>query len=174
MGIVNHSSGIARRALSSSPVRALTSSLIAIYRVSDRLISFCRARALFPDNPDLICHRTTEVKFPRNISCGRNVVIGTHCSLGAHSSITIGNNVRLSRGVVIETAGLDFSSRQPPYDHVSRQVIIEDGVWIGAHAIVLGGVTIGRGAIVAAGAVVSRSVGTGEVVAGVPARTVVR
>lgn len=49
-------------------------------------------------------------------------------------------------------------------------IVIEDGVWIGAHATILPGVTVGRGAIVAAGAVVTQDVKAHTLVGGVPAR----
>ena len=50
-----------------------------------------------------------------------------------------------------------------------QDVIIEDGVWIGAGAIILGGVKLGAHSIVATGSVVSRNVAPCEVVGGVPA-----
>lgn len=52
---------------------------------------------------------------------------------------------------------------------IGKEVVIEDDVWIGAHATILKGVRIGRGAVVGAGAVVTRSVPEYSVVAGVPA-----
>lgn len=39
-----------------------------------------------------------------------------------------------------------------------RRVIIEDGVWIGARAIILPGRRIGKGAVIAAGFVITRDV----------------
>ena len=51
-------------------------------------------------------------------------------------------------------------------------VIVEDGVLIGANAVVIEGVHIGEGAVVAAGAVVIEDVPAGAVVAGSPARIV--
>ena len=38
------------------------------------------------------------------------------------------------------------------------KIIIDDDVWIGAHAIILSGVHIGQGAIIAAGSVVAKDV----------------
>src|SRR5688572_13672435 len=104
-----------------------------------------------------VCHWTSELKYPENISLGDGVVIGTNVSIGAHSPIRIGNRVRISTDVIIESAGLDFNDAHPPYSHVSHPIVIEDGVWIGARAIILGGVTIGCYSVVAAGAVVTRS-----------------
>jgi putative colanic acid biosynthesis acetyltransferase WcaF len=118
-----------------------------------------------------VCHWSAELKHPENLVLGRQVVIGVNATLGAHSTITLGDHVRISKDVVIETAGLDFSGT-PPYPHVSAPIVIGEGAWIGTRAIVLGGLTIGPRAIVAAGSVVTKDVPAGAVVAGVPARLV--
>ena len=59
-------------------------------------------------------------------------------------------------------------------DHILRPLVIQDDVWIGAHACIPGGVTIGQGAIVAAGAVVVKDVEARSIVGGVPARVIGR
>lgn len=51
------------------------------------------------------------------------------------------------------------------------RVKIGNRCWIGAKATILKGVELGDGCVVAAGAVVTRSVASGETVAGVPARS---
>lgn len=82
---------------------------------------------------------------------GRNVVVNTaavvehDCSVGDHAFI--GPGVVLAGGVVVG-----------------------EGAFIGVGAIVLPGVSLGAGAVVAAGAVVRSDVGSGTVVAGMPAR----
>ena len=87
-----------------------------------------------------VCHWNADLKYPQNITLGNGVVIGVNVSIGAHSPVRIGDRVRISRDVVIETAGLEFSSLKPPYTHNSRPIVIEHGVWIGARALVHGGV----------------------------------
>lgn len=119
-----------------------------------------------------VCAHDADLKYPQNLRLGDRVVIGSNASLGAHSPITMGDDVRISRDVIIETAGLDFSTGQPPYNHTSKPIHIEKGVWIGARAIILGGVSLGENAVVAAGSVVSRSVPPGQIVGGVPARPI--
>lgn len=52
----------------------------------------------------------------------------------------------------------------------SKDVIVEEDVWIGARVTLMPGVTIGRGSIIAAGAVVTRSVPPYSIWGGVPAR----
>ena len=51
-------------------------------------------------------------------------------------------------------------------------VIIEDGVLVGANAVVIEGVHVGKNAVVAAGAVVIEDVPDNAVVAGSPARII--
>lgn len=119
-----------------------------------------------------VCHWNADLKFPRNITLGDGVVIGVNVSIGAHSPVDIGHRVRISQDVIIESAGLDFADAQPPYPHVSRPIVIEEGVWIGARAMVLGGVTIGAYAVVAAGAVVTKDVPAYAIVAGTPAKVI--
>jgi maltose O-acetyltransferase len=119
-----------------------------------------------------VCHWNAELKYPENIILGHRVVIGINAVIGAKSTVTLGDDVRISRDVMIETAGLDFINYPPPYKHYSNPIEIQDGAWIGARAIILGGVTIGKGAIIAAGSVVTRDIPDGAVVAGSPAKAV--
>ena len=53
-----------------------------------------------------------------------------------------------------------------------KPVILEEGCWIGANAILLPGVRIGRNAVVGAGSIVTKSVPDYTVVAGNPARVI--
>ena len=53
-----------------------------------------------------------------------------------------------------------------------RAIVIQDDVFLGARCIVLKGVTIGAGTVVGAGSVVSRSLPSGVVAAGNPARVI--
>ena len=133
-----------------------------------RLASKIRSRGL-----GCVCHWSTEIKYPENIFLGNHVVIGKSVTLGAKAHINLGNHVRLSKGVVVETAYLDFSEdKLPPYSHLAKPITLEDGVWVGANTIILAGVTIGKGAVVAAGSVVTKDVADGVVVGGVPARII--
>ena len=76
---------------------------------------------------------------------------------------TVGKNCHIAAGAVL--AGVIEPASATP-------VVVEDGVLVGANAVVLEGVRIGAGAVVAAGAVVTRDVPPGAVVAGCPAKIV--
>ena len=121
-----------------------------------------------------VCHWNAELKSPGNISLGDYVVIGTNVTLGAASLIRLGNRVRLSRDVLIETAGLEFRNHKPPYPHISKPITLEAGVWVGARAIILGGVVVGENAVIAAGSLVTNNVARNSIVAGIPARVIGR
>ena len=153
--------------LSSYVVRSLALCVMALAHGWARLANFVRARALFPESGDLIISSTTEVKYPRNITIGRKVVIGPGCTIGAAAAIYLGDNVHVSKNVLIETGLADISSL-PPYrsdQTTARPIRIESGVWIGAGAIILGGVNIGRNSVVAAGTVVRKSVPADTIIA---------
>lgn len=102
---------------------------------------------------------------------GDHVFIGRGTELGVSHCVTIGRNALLGPGVFItdHNHGMDLDRPMNVQPCTAAAVILEEGVWIGAKAVILPGVTIGEGAVVAAGAVVTRDVPPGSIVAGVPA-----
>ncbi|WP_266365937.1 acyltransferase [Tellurirhabdus rosea] len=97
-----------------------------------------------------------------------NVIIGP---------VTIGNDVITAQNVVI--SGLNHSY-QDIHRPIRRQpvsvapIVVGEGSWIGANAVVTAGVRIGRNAVVAAGSVVTKDVPPFCVVGGNPARIIKR
>ncbi len=152
-------------------VRVLVCVLISILELFGRWWGFFRVRAILPVTAGSSIHRSVQFKFPENVSFSGPVMMSPGCVLGAKAPIALGSQVRLSQGVHIETASLDLNSGLP-YKHVAKPISIGDGVWIGAHSIVLGGVTIGENAVIGAGVVVSRSVPSGAIVIGMGVREI--
>jgi maltose O-acetyltransferase len=155
--------GLARRFLASAAIRAVARAVMTIGRNLGSLASYARARALFPDAPDVVCHWSTEVKCPQNITLGKRIVIGTECTIGAAAPIYLGDDVLLSKGVFLDTGTADIST-SPPYAKMAKAIRIERGVWLGAYSMVLAGVTIGENSVVAAGVIVRKSVAAGSFV----------
>lgn len=107
------------------------------------------------------------------ISIGARSLIGEGCILRGQGGISIGDDVYLAPRVQLLAVDHDYSDLDRPISAqpiITRGIVIEDDVWIGAGAIVLDGVRIGRHSVVAAGAVVTRDVPSYTVVGGVPAR----
>jgi maltose O-acetyltransferase len=94
--------------------------------------------------------------------------------IGGDAEITIGAKVDIAPRVMIVTGSHNLSATpgRAAGKGYSLPVVIEDGAWLGAAAVILGGVTVGRCGVVAAGALVNRNVAPWTMVAGVPARLV--
>lgn len=110
------------------------------------------------------------------ISIGNNVLLARHVSIDYSGVVIIEDNVWLSEGCQIHS-----HIHKPDADRITRKtgniiptkIILRDGCWIGANAIVLPQVEeIGRNSIVAAGSVVTRKVPPNVIVGGNPAKKI--
>ncbi len=116
-------------------------------------------------------------------------VIGSNCNINCHvfieNDVTIGNNVTIKPGVQIwdglrigndvfigpnVTFTNDKYPRSKQYPEKFQSTIIEDGVSIGAGAVILGGITIHKQAMIGAGSIVTHDVPENELWIGNPAR----
>lgn len=104
----------------------------------------------------------------KGIKIGDNSVINTRCHLDSRGGIIIGSNVAIASDVIILTADHDLSTVE--FVGRSKQVLINDFVWIGTRATILPGINLGEGAVVGAGSVVTKNVDPYTFVAGVPAK----
>lgn len=146
-------------------LRWITLIFLKIFHIIDRIISHLKYNALVKKTSNSVCHWSVEIKYGQNISVGNDTSIGPNCCLGAKGGIEIGSFCRISRGVIVETAGLNLKAKQP-YPHTSKPIKIGNGVWIASNAIILGGVIIGDNSIIGAGVVITKNVAEGSVVVG--------
>jgi acetyltransferase-like isoleucine patch superfamily enzyme len=107
------------------------------------------------------------------ISIGSFTRIGGHCRMDATAPITIGQQVSIAPDVSIITTSHQIGDRSRRAGKVvAEAVVVQDGAWVGANAMLMPGVTIGTGSVVGAGAVVQDDVPPNTIVAGSPARPV--
>jgi maltose O-acetyltransferase len=108
-----------------------------------------------------------------DLSIGSDCFINIGCVLDLTAPITIGDRVSVGHDVLILTSTHDeANARRRAGPLISAPVLVGDGAWIAARAVLLPGVVVGNGAIVCAGAVVTRSVEPHTMVGGVPARMI--
>jgi len=111
------------------------------------------------------------------LKIGENTHIGAFSIIGCNSKVIIGNNCMIADCVTIRDTNHNFSRIDIPMNQQgisTKEVIIEDDVWIGHGAIILKGVKIGKGSIVGAGSVVTKNVPPFSVVAGNPGEIIKR
>jgi acetyltransferase-like isoleucine patch superfamily enzyme len=114
-------------------------------------------------------HRKTLISGWGRIRIGDRVFVNCGTVLISVLEITLGDDVALANEVYIMDSNSHGVEGRP---HVEAPVVIGNGTWVGARAMVLPGVTIGKRVVVAAGSVVTRDVPDDVLVAGNPARVV--
>ncbi|MBC7919825.1 MAG: colanic acid biosynthesis acetyltransferase WcaF [Ferruginibacter sp.] len=99
--------------------------------------------------------------------------IGSHCWIGEAvwidnlARVTLGNSVCLSQGAMLLTGNHDYG--KPTFDLTVGAIVLEDGVWIGARAIVGPGVTCRSHAVLTAGSLTSQNLEAYRIYRGNPA-----
>ena len=107
----------------------------------------------------------------KSTKLGNNVNFnGMHIS--GMGKVEIGDNFHSGTECMIITSFHNYDMGcKIPYDdtYVSKDVVIEDNVWVGSRVIILGGVHIGEGAIIQAGSVVVNDIPPCGIAGGHPA-----
>ena len=108
-----------------------------------------------------------------DVSIGNNVGIGlSNVIIGP---VKIGNYVMLAQNIVISGLNHGYEDITTPprlQKVVTKQITINDNVWIGANSVVTAGVTIGKHAIIGAGSVITKDIPEYSVAVGNPARVI--
>ena len=88
------------------------------------------------------------------------------------ANIIIGDNFHSGIECMMITDSHNYEGNAIPYDDtvISKDITIEDNVWLGNRVIVLPGVTIGEGAIVQAGSIVVKDIPKYAIAGGHPAQ----
>jgi len=112
---------------------------------------------------------------PGNVLIDKETNFGAFNFIAGYGGLEIGKYSAIGPHSVIMTYTHLFEDASIPIrfqDLKVKKVTIGEGVWLGAHVVVLPGVTIGNGAIVGAGAVVIKDIPSYSIAAGVPAKVI--
>jgi putative colanic acid biosynthesis acetyltransferase WcaF len=104
----------------------------------------------------VLIRERVRVHWPWKLSIGDHSWIGEGAWLLNLDPISIGSNVCISQEALLCTGSHD--RHDPAFGYDNGPIVVEDGAWVAARAIVLRGVVVGAEAVVPAGATVSTSV----------------
>lgn len=107
------------------------------------------------------------IKYPWFLSIGSNVWIGENVWIDNLGKVSIGDNVCLSQGSLLLSGNHDY--KKPGFDLIIKEIILEEGVWIGARSIVCGGVVCKSHSVLTANSVATQSLASYSVYKGNPA-----
>lgn len=107
------------------------------------------------------------IKYPWNLTVGDNVWIGENVWLDSLLMITIGQNACISQGAILLTGSHNY--KKSTFDLITGPVTLEEGVWIGAGAIVNQGITVASHAMLTSGSVATKNMEAYTVYQGNPA-----
>jgi putative colanic acid biosynthesis acetyltransferase WcaF len=107
------------------------------------------------------------IKYPWFLTIGHHTWIGEHVWIDCLVPVTIGANVCLSQGAVLLTGSHDY--KKTTFNLITGSLIIEDGAWICAKAVINPGITVASHAVLTTGSVATKNLEAYAVYQGNPA-----
>ncbi len=128
---------------------------------------------------NLDIHEGFAIQNPQKCFVGNDVIIARGCHFNAGGGLVIKDDVGFGPGVKVWTVNHRIDDLEKPIRSQGSEygkIIIEEGVWIAANAILLPNpkkeIVIGKGAVLGAGSVLAKSVPPFSVSMGNPARVI--
>lgn len=115
----------------------------------------------------LVIKNNVCIKYPWKLTIGDNVWLGENCWIDNLDFVTIGNNVCISQGAMLLTGNHDYTLST--FDYRNAPIVIEEGVWIGAKAVICPGVTANSHAILTVGSIATKNMENYGIYQGNPA-----
>ncbi|MGJ8592104.1 MAG: WcaF family extracellular polysaccharide biosynthesis acetyltransferase [Aquaticitalea sp.] len=110
------------------------------------------------------------IKYPWFLSIDDNTWVGEDVWIDNVAQVTIGKNVCLSQGAMILCGSHDYSKSS--FDLIIGPITLEDGVWIGAQAVVPLGITCKSHSILSLKSVATKTLEPYYIYQGNPAKEV--
>jgi acetyltransferase-like isoleucine patch superfamily enzyme len=110
----------------------------------------------------------TEFIRPADLSLGERVAIGESCKIICHAPIEIGDDFVGATGLYINSGSHDIHSLIP----LCEPIKIGKRVWCGMRVTICAGVEIGDDVVIGAGSVVTKSLPSGFLAYGIPAKPI--
>ena len=107
------------------------------------------------------------IKYPWKLVIGDYSWIGEDVWIDNLAQVTIGSNVCISQGTMLLTGNHNY--KKSTFDLMIAEIILEDGVWIGAQSVVCPAVTCFSHAVLAVASVATKNLGAYTINQGNPA-----
>ena len=107
------------------------------------------------------------IKYPWFLEIGDYVWIGENVWIDNLTQVTIGNNVCISQGAMLLTGNHNYKLQS--FDLMVGNIILEDGVWIGAKSVVCPGITCATHSILSVGSIATKNLESFGIFQGNPA-----
>ena len=107
------------------------------------------------------------IKYPWKLSVGDYSWIGERVWIDNLAFVAIGKNVCVSQGAVLLTGNHDYT--KSTFDLMVQKIILEDGVWIGAQAMVCPGIICESHAVLTAKSIATQNLSAYKIYQGNPA-----
>jgi len=97
---------------------------------------------------------SVNIKYPWNLIVGNNVWIGEGVWIDNLAKVYIKDNVCISQGAMLLCGNHNY--KKSSFDLITGEIVLEDGVWIGAQTIVCPGVKCKSHSILTVGSVANK------------------
>jgi len=108
-----------------------------------------------------------KIKYPWFLTIGNDCWIGEDVWIDNLALVSIGNNVCLSQGAYLLTGSHDY--KKEAFDLMLGEIVLEDGVWIGAKSLVCPNVTCKSHSVLAVGSIATSDLDAYGIYQGNPA-----
>lgn len=102
----------------------------------------------------VIFKQNISIKYPWFLEIGDYVWIGERVWIDNLGKVKIGNNVCISQGAMLLCGNHNY--KKDSFDLIVGDIILEDGVWVGAKSVVCPGVKMKSHSILAVGSVLTK------------------
>lgn len=110
------------------------------------------------------------IKYPWNLVIENHVWIGEEVWIDNLAQVTIGSNCCLSQGAMLLCGNHDH--KKSSFDLIVKPIVLEEGAWVGAKAVVCPGVTCHSHSLLTVGSMATQSLDAYTIYQGNPAQKV--
>lgn len=116
----------------------------------------------------LIIKPKVNIKYPWLLEIGDDCWIGEHVWIDNLAKVEIGSHVCISQGAMLLTGNHDY--KKPTFDLLIGEIILENGVWLGARSMVCPNVICYDHSVLAVGSIATKNLESYGIYKGNPAQ----